>query len=106
MVATKCRNSIPLEEELAEVGDVPTKPLRFRPKKAVVSPYCGQNRLLQSQYTHKERKIMSEFPTHGQENDWAYLLLCVAAYIGVFIGLMFIVPQLSEFALWAVGAIV
>ena len=49
---------------------------------------------------------MSEFRVHGQENDWAYLLLCVAAYIGVFIGLMFIVPQLSAFALWAVGAIV
>lgn len=106
MVATKCRNYILVEEELPEVGDILTKSMCFCPKKAVVSPYCRQNRLLQSQYTHKERNIMSEFPTHGQENDWAYLLLCVAAYIGVFIGLMFIVPQLSEFALWAVGAIV
>ena len=46
---------------------------------------------------------MSEVPLHGQESDWAFLLLCVAAYIGVFIGFMFIVPRLSEFALWAVG---
>ena len=31
---------------------------------------------------------MSEVPLHGQESDWAFLLLCVAAYIGVFIGFM------------------
>jgi hypothetical protein len=47
---------------------------------------------------------MSEFSTHERQTDWAYILLCVSAYIGVFIGLMFIAPKVSEFALWAVGA--
>ena len=44
---------------------------------------------------------MSQIPLQKQENDWAYLLLCVTTYIGVFIAIMFILPKLSEVALWA-----
>ena len=46
---------------------------------------------------------MSHIPLPNQESDWAYLLLCVATYIGVFIGLMFVIPRLSELALWALA---
>ena len=46
---------------------------------------------------------MSQVPLPNQESDWAYLLLCVATYIGVFIGLMFVTPKLSELALWALA---
>ena len=46
---------------------------------------------------------MSQMPLPKQESDWAYLLLCVTTYIGVFIGLMFILPKLSELVLWAFG---
>ncbi len=48
---------------------------------------------------------MSHIPLPNQESDWAYLLLCVATYIGVFIGLTFVIPKLSGLVLWAFGII-
>ena len=53
----------------------------------------------------KGASIMSHIPLPNQESDWAYLLLCVATYIGVFIGLTFVIPKLSGLVLWAFGII-
>ncbi|GEM_PF-5463008 len=46
---------------------------------------------------------MSQIPLPNQESDWTYLLLCVATYISVFIGLIFVIPRFSELVLWAFG---
>ena len=46
---------------------------------------------------------MAHYRPSLDERDWSYLLLSVAAYLGIFLGLIFLAPYLSKNILSVLG---
>ena len=46
---------------------------------------------------------MKHYRAEAGERDWGYLLLSVAAYVGFFFGITFLVPHISQNILWILG---